>query len=171
MSLSWRTSALILAFVSLRAVGLRPSSRSSRLRSRWVETLVRAGSSRAVRPDPDDRRRYSAPIGALNATLDRTFFALSDPTRRGILERLGRGPATIGELAEPFGLTLNGVKKHVGILEEVDLVVTAKVGRARECQLGPAQLVDATKWISNYRRTWQRRLDRFGAHVEGTGAG
>lgn len=102
----------------------------------------------------------------LNATLDRTFFALSDPTRRGILERLGRGPATIGELAQPFGLTLNGVKKHVGILEEVDLVVTAKVGRTRECQLGPAQLEGATEWIDDYRRTWQRRLDRFGAYVE-----
>jgi DNA-binding transcriptional ArsR family regulator len=101
-----------------------------------------------------------------NETLDRTFFALSDPTRRGILERLGGGPATIGELAEPFGLTLNGVKKHVGILEEVDLVITAKVGRARECRLGPAQLEDATGWIDAYRRTWDRRLDRFGAYVE-----
>jgi DNA-binding transcriptional ArsR family regulator len=105
------------------------------------------------------------------ATLDRTFFALSDPTRRGILERLGRGPATIGELAEPLGLTLNGVKKHIGILEEVDLVVTAKVGRARECQLGPAQLDNATEWIDAYRRTWQRRLDRFGSYVEAKDAG
>jgi DNA-binding transcriptional ArsR family regulator len=101
-----------------------------------------------------------------NGTLDRAFFALSDPTRRGILERLGRGPATIGELAEPFGLTLNGVKKHVGILEEVDLVITTKVGRARECRLGPAQLEDATGWIDAYRRTWERRLDRFGMYVE-----
>jgi DNA-binding transcriptional ArsR family regulator len=101
-----------------------------------------------------------------NGTLDRAFFALSDPTRRGILERLGRGPATIGELAEPFGLTLNGVKKHVGILEEVDLVITTKVGRARECRLGPAQLEDATGWIDAYRRAWERRLDRFGAYVE-----
>jgi DNA-binding transcriptional ArsR family regulator len=131
-----------------------------------------AGSARAARRNPGDRPgRYSAPIGALHATLDRTFFALSDPTRRGILERLGRGPATIGELAEPFGLTINGVKKHVGILEEVDLVVTAKVGRARECQLGPAQLEDATEWIDDYRRTWQRRLDRFGTYVERTNAG
>jgi DNA-binding transcriptional ArsR family regulator len=97
-------------------------------------------------------------------TLDRTFFALSDPTRRGILERLGRGPATIGELAEPFGLTINGVKKHVGILEEVDLVVTAKVGRARRCQLGPARLEDARTWIDD----WQGRLDRFGSYVEKT---
>jgi DNA-binding transcriptional ArsR family regulator len=106
-----------------------------------------------------------------NATLDRTFFALSDPTRRSILERLGGGPATIGELAEPFGLTINGVKKHVGILEEVNLVVTAKIGRARECQLGPAQLEDATEWIDDYRRTWQRRLDRFGSFVESKEAG
>jgi DNA-binding transcriptional ArsR family regulator len=101
-----------------------------------------------------------------HAALDRTFFAHSDPTRRGILEHLGLGPATIGELAQPFDLTLNGVKKHVAILEEVDLVVTAKVGRARRCQLGTAQLEDATEWIDDYRRTWQRRLDRFGAHVE-----
>jgi DNA-binding transcriptional ArsR family regulator len=106
-----------------------------------------------------------------NATLDRTFFALSDPTRRGILERLARGPATIGELAQPFGLTLNGVKKHVGILEEVDLVVTAKIGRARECQLGPAQLQNATGWIDDYRRTLQHRLDRFGSFVEKQSAG
>jgi DNA-binding transcriptional ArsR family regulator len=101
-----------------------------------------------------------------NGTLDRTFFALSDQTRRSILERLARGPATIGELAEPFGLTLNGLKKHVGILESVDLVTTEKVGRARECRLGPAQLENATGWIDDYRRVWERRLDRFGAYVE-----
>jgi DNA-binding transcriptional ArsR family regulator len=105
------------------------------------------------------------------ATLDRTFFALSDPTRRGILERLGRGPTTIGELARRFGLTLNGVKKHVGILEEVGLVVTEKVGRVRKCELGLAQLEDATEWIDEYRRTWQRRLDRFGSYVETKEAG
>jgi DNA-binding transcriptional ArsR family regulator len=101
-----------------------------------------------------------------NHTLDRTFFALSDPTRRSILERLAARPATIGELAEPLGLTLNGVKKHIGILETVDLVVTAKVGRARECRLGPARLEDATGWIDAYRRAWERRLDRFGSYVE-----
>ena len=101
-----------------------------------------------------------------NQTLDRTFFALSDPTRRSILERLAHGPATIGELAEPFGLTLNGLKKHVGILETVDLVVTEKVGRARECRLGPAHLDNATSWIDGHRRELERRLDRFGAFVE-----
>jgi DNA-binding transcriptional ArsR family regulator len=93
-----------------------------------------------------------------SSTLDRTFFALSDRTRRSILERLAGGPATIGELAAPLGLTLNGVKKHVGILEQVDLVVTAKVGRARQCRLGPAQLDDATEWI--------QRLERLSSVVE-----
>jgi DNA-binding transcriptional ArsR family regulator len=93
-----------------------------------------------------------------SSTLDRTFFALSDRTRRSILERLAGGPATIGELAAPLGLTLNGVKKHVGILEQVDLVETAKVGRARECRLGPAQLDDATEWI--------QRLERLSSVVE-----
>jgi DNA-binding transcriptional ArsR family regulator len=100
------------------------------------------------------------------ATLDRTFFALADPTRRRILELLGRGPATISELAKPFALTLNGVKKHVAVLEDADLVVTQKVGRARECRLGPAQLQEATRWIEEYRRAWEGRLDRFGAYVE-----
>jgi len=111
-------------------------------------------------------QRYSALIGAQSAILDRTFFALSDPTRRSILGRLANGPATIGQLAQPFGLTLNGVKKHVAILEAVDLVTTAKVGRSRECRLGPAQLEDAVSWIDDYRQAWQRRLDRFGAYVE-----
>jgi DNA-binding transcriptional ArsR family regulator len=105
---------------------------------------------------------YSSP-------LDRTFFALSDPTRRRILERLGGGPATLGELAEPFGLTLNGVRKHVGILEEVDLVTTAKVGRARECRLGAAGLRDAGGWIADHQRTLQARVDRFAAYVEEQG--
>ena len=102
-----------------------------------------------------------------NSTLDRTFFALSDPTRRGILERLARGPATIGELAAPLGLTLNGVKKHVGILETVDLVVTAKVGpRAASAGSGRRSSTQASGWIEDYRRTWERRLDRFGAYAE-----
>jgi DNA-binding transcriptional ArsR family regulator len=86
--------------------------------------------------------------------------------RRRILELLGRGPATISELAEPFALTLNGVKKHLAVLEDADLVVTQKVGRARECRLGPAQLQEATRWIEEYRRAWEGRLDRFGAYAE-----
>lgn len=114
---------------------------------------------------------YSAPIGALSVTLDVTFFALADPTRRGVLERLVDGPATISELARPFGLTINGIKKHVGILEVADLVVTEKVGRTRECRLGPASLGEATDWIEQYRRSWELRLDRFARHVERTARG
>jgi DNA-binding transcriptional ArsR family regulator len=91
---------------------------------------------------------------------------LSDPTRRSILTRLAGGPATIGELAAPFELTLNGLKKHVGILEEVDLVVTTKVGRARECRLGPAELQDVTTWVDSYRQGLEGRLESFAAYVE-----
>jgi len=113
---------------------------------------------------------YSAPMGALSPTLDATFFALSDPKRRGILERLGRGPATLSQLAEPSGLTLNGIKKHVGILEFAGLVETEKVGRVRECRLGPATtLGEAGEWIEAHRRTWEGRLDRFERFVERTG--
>ena len=110
-------------------------------------------------------------MGALSLTLDATFFALSDPTRRGILERLGRGPATLSQLAGPSGLTLNGIKKHVGILERADLVATEKVGRARQCRLGSATLAEATAWIEDHRRGWEHRLDRFERYVERTSGG
>ena len=106
-------------------------------------------------------------MGALSPTLDATFFARSDPKRRGILERLGRGPATLSQLAEPSGLTINGIKKHVGILEFAGLVETAKVGRVRECRLGAATpLGEADEWIQTHRRAWERRLDRFERFVE-----
>jgi DNA-binding transcriptional ArsR family regulator len=100
--------------------------------------------------------------------LDRTFAALADPTRRAILERLGRGSATISELAEPFGMTLTGLKKHVRVLEEADLVTTEKVGRARQCRVGPKRLDDATDWIEAYRRALEARLDRLGEFLERT---
>lgn len=114
---------------------------------------------------------YSAPIGALSTTLDATFFALADPTRRGILEQLGTGTATISQLTDPFGVTINGIKKHVAVLEVADLVVTEKVGRTRECRLGPAGLREATDWIERYRSAWELRLDRFGRFVERTARG
>jgi DNA-binding transcriptional ArsR family regulator len=94
--------------------------------------------------------------------LDRSFAALSDPTRRSILARLGQGGATITELAEPFGMSLTGLKKHVRILEDVGLVSTEKTGRARRCSLGPRRLEDAQQWIETYRRSLDDRLDRFG---------
>ena len=100
-----------------------------------------------------------------------TFFALSDPTRRGILERLGGGPATISELAQPSGLTLNGIKKHVGILERADLVVTEKVGpRARVPARAGQTSARRREWIEGHRRAWEGRLDRFERFVERTRA-
>ena len=100
--------------------------------------------------------------------LDRTFAALADPTRRGILERLGHGSATITELAAPFEMSLTGMKKHVRILEEVELVTTEKVGRSRRCALGPRRLEDARQWIESYRQVLEGRLDRFGEVLEQT---
>jgi DNA-binding transcriptional ArsR family regulator len=95
------------------------------------------------------------------AQLDRTFAALADPTRRSILERLGRGSATVTELAEPFGISLTGLKKHLRVLEDIELVATEKVGRSRRCSLGPRRLDDAEQWIEAYRQMLDARLDRF----------
>jgi DNA-binding transcriptional ArsR family regulator len=100
--------------------------------------------------------------------LDRTFAALADPTRRGILERLGHGSATISELAAPYGISLTGLKKHVRVLEDAELVTTQKVGRARKCNLGPRRLDDAQEWMQMYRRMLDERLDRFGELLERT---
>jgi DNA-binding transcriptional ArsR family regulator len=94
-------------------------------------------------------------------TVDRTLAALADPTRRGILERLGRGTATISELAEPFEMSLTGMKKHVRLLEDAELVTTVKVGRSRLCSAGPRHLDDLEQWIDTYRRMLDQRLDRF----------
>jgi DNA-binding transcriptional ArsR family regulator len=98
--------------------------------------------------------------------LDRTFAALADPTRRGIVERLGGGSATISELADPFGISLTGIKKHVRVLEEAELVRTEKVGRTRQCSLGPGRLDDLEQWMGQYRRMLDERLDRFGELLE-----
>lgn len=93
--------------------------------------------------------------------IDRTLSALADPTRRGLLERLGHGRATITELAQPFGISLTGMKKHVQVLEQAELVTTEKVGRARWCSLGPRRLDDVQEWMEMYRRMLNERLDRF----------
>ena len=97
-------------------------------------------------------------------TLDRIYSALADATRRDILTRLGGGPATIGELAEPHGMSLTGMKKHVQVLEDAGLVSTQKVGRSRQCRLGEERLDDAMAWISFYQRLWERRLDGLEAY-------
>ena len=100
--------------------------------------------------------------------LDSAFGALADPTRRGILERLGRSDAGISELAEAFNMTLTGIKKHVGVLEAAGLVTTEKVGRVRQCTLGPRRLEDETKWMETYRRMLDGRLNQLGEFLERT---
>jgi len=94
-------------------------------------------------------------------SVDRTFAALADPTRRAVLERLGTGPATISELAAPAGMSLTGLKKHVRILEDAELVTTEKHGRTRHCYLGPRRLEDVNDWLEGYRRAWEDRFDRL----------
>jgi DNA-binding transcriptional ArsR family regulator len=101
-----------------------------------------------------------------SAELDVAFSALSDPTRRGILERLGRGDASISELATTFGMTLTGIKKHVAILEGAGLVASKKVGRVRRCTLGPSQLDREMAWIALHQQQLERRLDRLGEFLE-----
>jgi DNA-binding transcriptional ArsR family regulator len=98
-------------------------------------------------------------------TLDRTLTALSDPTRREIIERLASGPASISELAAPIGISLPGVLKHVRILEEANLVTTRKLGRTRECTLGPSDMDEVTDWIEHQRQRWEQRLDRLEAYL------
>jgi len=100
--------------------------------------------------------------------IDRTFSALADPTRRQLLERLGRGSASISELAEPYEISLTGMKKHVSVLEDAGLVSTEKVGRVRRCSLGPRRLEDVEAWIGMYRRMLEERLDRFEELLENT---
>jgi DNA-binding transcriptional ArsR family regulator len=98
--------------------------------------------------------------------LDASFAALSDPTRRGVLEQLGRSDASITELAEKFGMTLTGMRKHVGVLEEAGLVTTEKVGRVRICRLGPRRLEEEAGWIERYRQLWDARFDELDRVVE-----
>jgi DNA-binding transcriptional ArsR family regulator len=98
--------------------------------------------------------------------LSSAFGALADPTRRGILERLGRSDAAITELADSFDMTLTGMKKHVQILEDAGLVTTEKVGRVRRCRLGPRRLDDESAWIADYRRMLEARLNRLEDFLE-----
>jgi len=100
--------------------------------------------------------------------LDSGFAALADPTRRGILEHLGRRDASISDLAAKFEITLTGIRKHVQLLEASGLVTTEKVGRVRTCRLGPRRLEEEAAWIAQYRQRLEARLDRLGAFLERT---
>ena len=95
-----------------------------------------------------------------------SFSALSDVTRRGVLEQLGRSDASITELADRFHMTLTGMKKHVGVLEQAGLVTTEKVGRVRTCRLGQRRLEEEAAWIENYRQLWAARFDALDGVIE-----
>ena len=102
----------------------------------------------------------------IRARFDGSFAALSDATRRGVLEQLGRADASITDLAERFHMTLTGMQKHVGVLERAGLVTTEKVGRVRTCKLGLRQLEEEAAWIERYRRRWDARFDELDQVVE-----
>ena len=99
-------------------------------------------------------------------SFDASFAALSDATRRGVLEQLGRADASITDLAETFRMTLTGMKKHVGVLERAGLVTTEKVGRVRTCKLGLRRLEDEAAWIERYRQLWSARFDELDKVIE-----
>ena len=98
--------------------------------------------------------------------LDASFAALSDATRRGVLEQLGRSDASISDLAKKFHMTLTGIKKHVGVLEAAGLVTTEKVGRVRTCKLGRRRLEEETAWLERYRQLWELRFDELDKIVD-----
>jgi len=102
----------------------------------------------------------------MTTRLDTSFAALSDATRRGVLEQLGRADASITDLAEKFHMTLTGMKKHVGVLEQAGLVTTKKIGRVRKCQLGPRRFEEETAWLERYRQRWDERFDELDRVVE-----
>jgi DNA-binding transcriptional ArsR family regulator len=101
-----------------------------------------------------------------NAHLDASFAALSDATRRGVLEQLGRAETSITDLAEKFHMTLTGMKKHVGVLEQAGLVTTEKIGRVRTCKLGLRALEEEAAWIERHRQLWEARFDDLDKVVE-----
>jgi len=101
-----------------------------------------------------------------SARFDASFAAISDATRRGVLEQLGRADASISDLAEKFHMTLTGMKKHVAVLEQAGLVATEKIGRVRTCRLGPRRLAEEAAWIERYRQLWEARFDQLDAIVE-----
>jgi DNA-binding transcriptional ArsR family regulator len=124
-------------------------------------------------PDPAALRGARPCVFILNhmvqyqsAHLDSSFAALADATRRGVLEQLGRAEASITDLADRFDMTLTGMKKHVGVLEQAGLVVTEKVGRVRTCRIGTRRLEEVAAWIERYHRLWDARFDALDAVVE-----
>jgi DNA-binding transcriptional ArsR family regulator len=150
----------MVAFVEALVEGIRWQMGSR------VRVEHRAGQKSALASH--DRKRYilNQMVQHMPTRLDASFAALSDATRRGVLERLGRADASITDLAEKFDMTLTGMKKHVSVLEQAGLVSTEKVGRVRTCKLGPRRLEDETAWIERYLQLWDARFDELDKVVE-----
>ena len=129
-----------------------------------------AEAHRSSRPPLACRERWryilNHMVQYMTTRLDASFAALSDATRRGVLEQLGRADASITDLAGKFHMTLTGMKKHVGVLEQAGLVTTKKIGRVRTCQLGPRRLEEETAWLARYRQRWDERFDALDKVVE-----
>lgn len=102
----------------------------------------------------------------LRTPVERTFAALSDPTRRAVIQALSEGPATVSQLAQPFDMALPSFTQHLGILESAGLVVSMREGRSRVCSLNPTAFKEAENWMASLRHQWECRMDRFEAHVE-----
>src|SRR6185437_5507786 len=117
-------------------------------------------------PRPDPSAILNNMVQYSQSHFDASFAALSDATRRGVLEQLGRADASITDLAEKFHMTLTGMKKHVGVLERAGLVTTQKIGRVRTCRLGLSRLEEEAAWIENYRQLWAARFDALDRIVE-----
>ncbi|HYF28610.1 MAG TPA: metalloregulator ArsR/SmtB family transcription factor [Baekduia sp.] len=101
-------------------------------------------------------------------TLDRTFHALADPSRRAMVARLSRGPASVSALAEPLAMSMPAVLQHLGVLQDSGLITSEKVGRVRTCRLEPAPLRAAERWVTEHRTFWEQRLDRLGDVLDAT---
>jgi DNA-binding transcriptional ArsR family regulator len=102
-----------------------------------------------------------------STTLDSLFHALADPTRRGMVERLSRGPASVSELAEPLAMSLPAVMQHLQLLEASGLVRSDKIGRVRTCRIEPKALQTLERWVAQRKASWERRLDRLGDYLAG----
>jgi DNA-binding transcriptional ArsR family regulator len=105
-----------------------------------------------------------------SAALDLTFSALADPTRRAILARLASGEATVGELAEPFAISLPAISRHLSVLERARLIERSRDGQHRRCRLNPAPIGEAAQWLAFYRRFWEGSFERLAAHLQRSSA-
>src|SRR5678815_4428113 len=147
-----------------------PRSVGSALRSSSVASMLRRRHGGALGLPLHAANRYVIILNHMvqysGFRFDASFAALSDATRRGVLEQLGRADASITDLAEKFHMTLTGMKKHVGVLEQAGLVMTEKVGRVRTCKLGLRRLDQETAWIERHRQLWDARFDELDKVVE-----